>query len=806
MKVDDQILDLLEKWEETVAKGTPVDPTSLAGNDPKLAAKLRGYVGSLQRFDSLKRANQVECELHLPTPQELGSSLLLPEGLELATLQAHLTKADVIDAEELKQTLSAQPTKNVYQFCNLLLTSKLLTRFQLRAIARGQTRGLKLGRYIVQDRIGAGGMGQVFKAWHSKMGREVALKVIHGQVKNKSKALARFYQEVQASAQLRHVNIVTAFDADEAEGVHFLVMEYVPGSDLHKIVRKTGPLSVTQAVDYFIQAARGLEYAHRVGLLHRDIKPANLLIDEEGVLKILDMGIARLTSEDDPAGLTQEGSVMGTVDFMSPEQAVSSKTVKPQADLYSLGCSFYYFLTGRPPFEGEELMVKLLAHREQTPPSLSQFRSDVPLELDAIYQKCLEKLPADRYQSATELIAELERIRPRLHDKGKVAIRQIVPEAEAEADTSPTSFLETQQHVGGAPLVAPQLQVSPAPPGRRKRTVQAGGGSPGFYGGAVAVALLLTIIGYFGFGALFKVSTPHGNLIVSIKGDAFVAHLRDQEIHVVNTKTNETVDIKLDRTELTAPLPAGPYKFAIETSSGLKTDVSQFTITSGENSQVEISWEKPAAASLPAAASSNVPPTTDVAQDWVSVFNGRDMRGWSIQGPTLWRVASGSLIGVGTSPQEAGWIMLEKKYDAYELEFEYKLEEGGNSGVFLNSRPGEPLVGSKFLEIQIIDDAAPKFRNIPDIQRTGSLHNLAAAKQRVETRMPGWHKMRIRYQPPMVQVAIDNNDVLSHSLNLPHQTGSLAFQRLANLVEFRNIRVRDLTVPPTNPSGGQLAP
>ncbi|MCC9608126.1 DUF1080 domain-containing protein [Blastopirellula sp. JC732] len=808
MTVDNRVLDLLEKWEETVADGAPVDFTVLAAGDAALADQLRRYAGSLEKLARLRQNDRVECKLNVPTPQELRSSLLLPEGLEMGTLQTHLSKADVVDADELQKLLNDAPPKNVYQFCNRLLEANLLTRFQLRAIARGQTRGLRLGRYVVQDRIGAGGMGQVFKAWHSKMDREVALKVIHSRAKNQDKALARFYQEVQASAQLRHPNIVTAFDADEADGVHFLVMEYVPGEDLNKIVGKRGPLPVTLAVDYFIQAARGLEYAHSVGVLHRDIKPANLLVSETGMLKILDMGIARLTSDDgERTGLTQEGSVMGTVDFMSPEQAVNSKGVKPQADLYSLGCAFFYMLTGRPPFEGQELMVKLLAHREKTPPSLSQLRSDVPPQLDAIYQKCLAKTPEERYASATELIAELEKVRPLLRDDGKVALQ--IPAAEAILDTSPTSFFETQQQIVSPPLAAPGLQVAPATPGRRRRSA-AGSGNGMYYGGAIGGALLLALLGYFGLSAIFSISTPNGNLVISMTGDDFVAHLRDQEIQLVNTKTNETVTIPLESEKQTKPLAPGPYKFAIETSGGIKTSVSELTIHSGESSTVEVYWESPSAVKVASGATGGAssPATPTTIAPWVTIFNGRDLQGWTVEGPQKWSVANGVLVGPGAGWNDAGYIRYNTTFAAYELEFDYLLAENSNSGVFLNADPDEPLIGLSFLEVQLQDDDAPMNAQFKQIQQTGSLFGVAAAEQLDSTKSHRWHKMHIRYEPPLVEVAIDGTQVLSHRLAKAREPGYVAFQRYQGQIDLKNIRLRDLSTPnglnPPTETGGAV--
>src|SRR4029079_14980428 len=210
-------------------------------------------------------------------------------------------------------------------------------------------------------------------------------------------AVARFQREVVAAAKLNHSNIVTAYDADEAPRIHFLVMEYVEGKDLSALVKQNGPLSIDKAVNYILQAARGLEFAHSEGIVHRDIKPANLLLDKKGTVKILDMGLARIGG-DTPgqAELTNTGTVMGTVDYMAPEQALNTKTADARADVYSLGCSLYYLLTGKAVYGGDTLMEKLLAHREEPIPDLRAIRPDVPEHIQSLFTRLVAKKVQDR--------------------------------------------------------------------------------------------------------------------------------------------------------------------------------------------------------------------------------------------------------------------------------------------------------------------------------------------------------------------------------------------------------------------------
>ena len=231
-------------------------------------------------------------------------------------------------------------------------------------------------------------MGAVYKARHEHLNKIVAVKILPAKSLQDAGAVARFRREMKAVGQMQHPNIVAAFDAGEANGTHFLVMEYVDGSDLSALVKEHGPIPVQQAIEYIRQAASGLAYAHAQGLVHRDIKPANLLVDKKGSVRILDMGLARF---DDPMGagegLTQSGQVMGTVDFMAPEQAFDTRQADTKADVYSLGCTIYRLLTGQSLFSGETLVQKLLAHREQSIPGLRKVCPDAPPALDALYQR-----------------------------------------------------------------------------------------------------------------------------------------------------------------------------------------------------------------------------------------------------------------------------------------------------------------------------------------------------------------------------------------------------------------------------------
>jgi serine/threonine protein kinase len=340
-------------------------------------------------------------------------------AVTLEQFRENLVKSGLFTAEELaafQQGLAPEKrAKDVKGLARELVQAKRLTKYQAAAIYQGKTRGLVLGEYVILDKIASGGMGQVFKAEHRRMKRLAAIKLLPASSMDSPDAVRRFYREVEAAAHLAHPNIVTAYDASEHDGVHYLAMEYVPGEDLGRIVKQHGPLAVAWAVDYVIQAARGLEYAHSRGIVHRDVKPGNLLLDVEGTIKILDMGLARLNKSGlgQPEGaaaseITDADRVMGTVDYMSPEQAEDTRGADHRSDVYSLGCTLYRLLIGRPPYAGSTPMKKLLAHRDAPIPSLSAARPDLPEELDAVFQKMVAKKAKDRYQSMGEVIAALE--------------------------------------------------------------------------------------------------------------------------------------------------------------------------------------------------------------------------------------------------------------------------------------------------------------------------------------------------------------------------------------------------------------
>jgi serine/threonine protein kinase len=304
-----------------------------------------------------------------------------------------------------------------------------LTSYQAEQVLKGKASDLVFGPYRILELLGEGGMGQVFKALHRRLYRIVALKVIRQDRLSKDpEVVKRFQREAQAAAQLSHPNVVLIYDADQVDQTHFLTMEYVEGVDLAQLVKQKGPLTVEQACEYMRQSALGLQHAHERGLIHRDIKPSNLLVTYAapksylketsgtngpsmsapiaGIVKILDMGLARVNNPTTPSSgtsfHTEAGVVMGTPDFIAPEQARNPRGVDHRADLYSLGCTFYFLLTGRPPFVEGSAIEKMLSHQMDEPEPVEDLRPDVPPYVASVIRRLMAKRPADRFNSAEE--------------------------------------------------------------------------------------------------------------------------------------------------------------------------------------------------------------------------------------------------------------------------------------------------------------------------------------------------------------------------------------------------------------------
>jgi hypothetical protein len=340
-------------------------------------------------------------------------------------------------------------------------------------------------RYRVSRCLGAGGMGAVFEAEHRVMQRTVALKVINRSFMVNATAVERFRREVRAAARLSHPNIVTTYDAEDAGDTQFLVMEYVEGVNLGRLVRERGPLPVIEACAAVRQAALGLQQAHERGMVHRDVKPANLIRCSDGTVKLLDFGLAALTAERGD-GLTDDNIVMGTPDYMAPEQAEDPRRADIRADVYSLGCTLYHLLTGEVPYPAATGMQKILAHREQPLPRVRHHRPEVPPKLAGVLARMLAKKPNDRYQTPGEAAAALEPFTP-----GAV-------------------------------------------PSRPRRALW-----------AIAAAALFA--GIVLAGGVYRIQTDRGELVITSESDdvEVVIKQRDKVVRIIDTKTDKEITLTL---------------------------------------------------------------------------------------------------------------------------------------------------------------------------------------------------------------------------------------------------------------------
>jgi serine/threonine protein kinase len=316
---------------------------------------------------------------------------------------------DYLQAHRDGALLPEQPKKLARQ----LIRDGLLTRFQAEQLLMGRYKPFTLaGKYRLLERIGVGGMGYVYLCEHTALCRRVAIKVLPTEHADNDDVRERFFREARAAAALDHANLARVHDIEWDGKMPFLVMEYVDGRSFHDIVGRRGPMSVERAAHYITQAALGLDHACSRGLVHRDVKPANILLDRSGTVKLLDLGLARFFTEQADELTAQSGGnkhILGTADYVAPEQAMDSHNADVRADIYGLGCTLYFLLIGKAPFhDRKSLGQKLMAHQNDQPVAVHTLRSEVPKALDAVIFKMMSKDPNQRYQTPRELIEALE--------------------------------------------------------------------------------------------------------------------------------------------------------------------------------------------------------------------------------------------------------------------------------------------------------------------------------------------------------------------------------------------------------------
>lgn len=358
-------------------------------------------------------------------------------------------KSGLVPADKLKQALSelskraAGKPVQLEELSQFLISAGLITQWHHDKLLTGKFKGFFLGQYKLLSLLGTGGMSTVYLAEHSLSGQRRAIKVLPRARVNDKSYLDRFFREGRAAASLSHPNIVRIYDLANEEDVYYMVMEYVPGVDLHQKIQNEGPAKIEDALSYLGQAAEGLAHAHARSIVHRDIKPANLLLTSDGTLKILDLGLALVNEEQESLTLMHDEKVMGTADFLAPEQALNSHNVDARADIYSLGCTLYYLVTGQPPFAEGTIAQRIAMHQSRDPKPLRELRPDCPPLLEALCQRMMKKSPADRIPSCEKLLQAIEICRESLVPPVTSTNEQYLPSASARQATRPVPAQQT---------------------------------------------------------------------------------------------------------------------------------------------------------------------------------------------------------------------------------------------------------------------------------------------------------------------------------------------------------------------------
>lgn len=399
---------------------------------------------------------------------------------------ANLRKSNLLSTEQYSAAVESLPaTDRGLHIARAFVKKGVLTKFQAEMLLGGRTSGFNVGQYRILDQLGRGGMGRVFKAVHQTMNRVVALKVVASSLVKNERAQQMFMREVRAAAKLMHPNIVTAYDANQIGDRHYMVMEFVDGPNLEHLVRDKGPLAVGLACEFVRQAALGLQFAHEMGMVHRDIKPANLLVQAMNgpdgrqsrcIVKILDFGLARLQEPKAGQNMPTHGSietaqnmVVGTPDYLSPEQGKDLHQADIRSDLYSLGCTLHFLLAGQVPFPGGQTIEKLVRHNTDEAVSLDKLRADVPPEVAAIVRKLMAKSPADRYATPSDLANALAPFAmngpPTWTSEEPADVSE--PPDEDDPDSDPDSALVATLPANHALTPLSDLGDPPAPPRRR---------------------------------------------------------------------------------------------------------------------------------------------------------------------------------------------------------------------------------------------------------------------------------------------------------------------------------------------------
>ncbi len=715
----------------------------------------------------------------------------MPVSLEEFCRQASeiglLSQSELSHAQD---TVGSSASKEAARaFAMNLVRQKKVTVYQAQQLYNGNGATLTLGNYLILEKIGQGGMGMVFKALHRRMDRLVAVKVLPPSIVKSSSSIQRFQREVRAAAKLDHPNIVAAYDADEHGGTHFLVMQFVDGKDLSAQVREEGRLPIAKAIDYIEQAAKGLAYAHAKNVIHRDIKPANLLLGRDGVVRVLDLGLARIQGDkpnlDDQ--LTQSGHIMGTVDYMAPEQALNTREADARADIYSLGSTFWYLLTAESLYPGDSMVQKLVAHQNAPLRVLSEVRPDVASEVDVWLQRMIAKSPDDRFQSMDEVIHSLSDLRKHSNAIGNIGSPlSATDKSKLESATSPVTIKLDQSLIDTASqsVASFQIKTSPQIPTVAKSGKSAPRAKPSrqesrrriWWLAAASLPLLviatIVVIIRHGDGTETRIEIPEGST-VEIAENPQPRPPSGQAIAAAVAPSS--------------PAPTQPLR-ASESNRNFWLQAAPSSPTTTQ----------PLSPSAGAALPSSVLPTSA----WEDLFSGRDTTAWSTLGS--FRVQDDLLVANGGREN----AISKDQYTDFELEAVWKIGAGANSGIYYRNDFDQAVSAGN--EYQIADHKSNPTIYPPQNQ-TGSLYGLIAPSEDLMNPPGQWNTTRIvclgtKTEHWLNQRKVLEYDTASESFRTlirdskfsgkdsigNHQSNFLLLQSVIGDVSFRSIRIRKL--------------
>ncbi len=638
----------------------------------------------------------------------------------------------------------------------------------------------RLGKYRILKILGHGGMGVVFKAEDPRLQRTVAIKAMLPALAVSASAGKRFLREAQAMAQLEHDHIVRVYQVDEDRGVPFMAMEFLKGEPLDERLKREQKLPAAEVLRIGREIARGLEVAHKAGLIHRDIKPANIWLEgPEARVKILDFGLARAASQD--SGLTQQGAIVGTPAYMSPEQG-RGEPVDARCDLFSLGVVLYRLSTGQPPFLGKDTVSTLVSVATREPPPPITVNSALPTELSALVMKLLAKDPAKRIATAAEVVEALKGIEKQFThttDSREATVAVAVP-VVAKASVDQVLFAVNEAAPAVKKTVPPTAQPAPAPVAADRRSLA-------LIVGAVAVAAFFCL-GVIGVGTVLFWPTPHGLIRIEIDDPEIKVSFDDKKLTL---KVGDKQDIKVT---------PGLHGLLVE-RDGLSFHTEKFELKKGDTVTLKVQWLKNGKLQVVQAGKGVIGSETvnPQAATEAPFFNGKDLTGWEGLIDQYWSVKNGSIVGStlpGVAPFNT-FLCSKNKYKDFELQFQVKLNKAGNSGVQIRSSIHDR---GKFAVTGPQADMGDQFWGSLYGENFGG--NLKAADVDLVKKIlkeEDFNDYFIRCVGKHVTIKLNGAVTVDDDFAQLPDDGIIAWQIHGSKpleVTFRNIRFKDLSAPP----------